>query len=241
MVKTQPRLLRRYTDVLSVLDMVVHRRITLLTPANWSDLNDRNGMQMFAERMQAKEAYAFCMTGAKETSHHWKVFADHGFGACVIFHRTRLLNGLDAYPNILRGPVDYKKHADLAAMAPIPTEKLPFLKREVFEDEREYRLVATAPDFLASGSLTVGIKLDWIARIVFASNIPRPFVETLEGLIRAQEGCAMITLHFSRMPESQTWAAAFAKACASTTVDRVTGVPMIGGEETKFEDLQAIR
>jgi hypothetical protein len=201
--------------VLSVLDMVVHRRITLLTPSNWADVNDRNGMAVFAERMGAKEAYAFCMMGTKETSHHWKVFADSGFGACVIFRRTRLLNGLKNHPNILRGPVDYKKHADLAVLAPIPTERLPFLKREVFSDEREYRLVATAPDFLASGSLSVGIKLDWIERIVFASSIPRPLVETLEGLVRAQDGCATLNLHFSRMPENQTWAAAFRKASAA--------------------------
>lgn len=212
MAVTQPRLLRRYTDVLSVLDMVVHRRITLLTPANWADLNDRNGMSVFAERMHAKEAYAFCMTGTRETSHHWKVFAGSGFGACVIFHRARLLNGLKSHRDILKGPVDYRKHADLAALAPIPTEKVPFLKREVFSDEREYRLVATAPAFLASGSLTVAIKLDWIERIVFASSIPRPLVETLEGLIRAQDGSATMNLRFSRMPENQMWAQAFAEA-----------------------------
>ena len=218
MANTQPRLLRRYTDVLSVLDMVVHRRITLLPAANWADLNDRHGLETFAESMHAGQAYAFCMTGSKETSHHWKVFADHGFGACVIFHRARMLNGLSAHQNLLKGPVIYKKHADLAALAPIPTEKLPFLKREVFSDEREYRLVGTAPDFLVSGSLTVGIQLDWITRIVFASNIPRPLVETLEGLIRAQDGCATMNLHFSRMPENQVWAAAFARASADPDV-----------------------
>lgn len=212
MTESQPRLLRRYTDVLSVLDIVVNRRITLLTPSNWTDRNDREGMDLFAKEMGAMVAYAYCMTGAKETSHHWKVFADTGHGARVIFRRTSLLNGLKNKPNILRGPVIYRKHADLATLAPIPTESLPFLKREVFSDEREYRLVATAPDFLASGSLAVGIKLDWIERIVFASNIPLPLVETLETVIRAQDGCAALKLHFSRMPENQVWAAAFKKA-----------------------------
>jgi hypothetical protein len=192
--------------------MVVHRRITLLTPANWSDLNDRNGVLQFAERMEAKKAYAFCMTGSKETSHHWKVFAGTGFGACVIFHRARLLNGLNGNPRILKGPVEYKKHEELAALAPIPTEKLPFLKREVFSDEREYRLVATAPDFHSAESLTAGIELDWIHRVVFASTIPQPLVQTLEGLIRSQDGCAFMNLSFSRMPENQVWAEAFAKA-----------------------------
>ena len=212
MASAQPRLLRRYTDVLSVLDMVVHRRITLLSPSNWADLNDRHGMETFAEQSGVREAYAFCMTGARETSQHWKVFPDSGFGACVIFHRSRMLKGLEKHSTVLHGPVNYRKHAELARLAPIPTARLPFLKREVFSDEREYRLVATVPDSVALGSKTVGIELDWIQRIVFAANIPRPLVETLEGLVRAQNGCAELNLRFSRMPENQVWAEAFAKA-----------------------------
>lgn len=197
--------IRRYTDVLSVLDMLRNSRITLLRPARWTDQNDIQALDLYAKARGYGAVLAFCMTEAEETYHHWQVFAGHGFGACVVFDRKPFITAMKENPSLLCGPVQYRKWADIEKMAPLESSTIPFLKREVFEAEREYRLIAGQPELISSESLPIGIDLNWIKRVIFSAATPRPLLDTVSEIIKTFDGCEMLTLRHSRLTDNRKW------------------------------------
>lgn len=58
--------LRRYTDVLSLLDMLKHNRLSLLSPATWFDQNDTFGLKEYGKRLGDESVFALCMTEGPE-------------------------------------------------------------------------------------------------------------------------------------------------------------------------------
>lgn len=201
---------RRYTDILSVIDMYRHCRITLTSPAGWGDRNDRHAMQRYAARHGAPGALALCVTGTRETYHHWHVFAGSRLGACVVFDRKKLITLFDSRPEIVHGPVRYVEASDLNKLEGIAPHEYPFLKRKVFADEREYRAVALM-DPWATPHLNLTISPSVIRRVVLGPDIPEQLMQTLEEVIRSCDGFQTTPIHFSRMPENKKWRDAFDK------------------------------
>ena len=68
-------LLRRYTDVTSLIHIRRRRKITLLDPTTWEDKNDSKFLSIYKDKNNLKTVLALCFTDAPETSHHWKVFS----------------------------------------------------------------------------------------------------------------------------------------------------------------------
>jgi hypothetical protein len=200
--------LRRYTDILSVIDMFRNRRITLTSPDNWADRNDRHTMQRYASRLGSSGALAMCMTDAGETYHHWQIFAGTKLGACVIFDRAKLLALFSSHPEIHHSSVRYLEASELKRLRKIRAEDYPFLKRKVFEDEREYRAVALK-DHWGTPYLNLAIEPSLVRRVVLGPEIPDQLMMTLEQLFRDCDGFAQANIHFSRMPENQSWRSAF--------------------------------
>ena len=77
--------LRRYTDALSLIDILNNKRLSLLSPAHWYDQNDAFGLELYRKRIGAGRVYALCFTDATETGHHWQLFAGQNHGVCIIF------------------------------------------------------------------------------------------------------------------------------------------------------------
>ena len=198
--------LRRYTDVLAVLDTLKFQRITLLTSARWTDRNDRAALELYGDRTGCSSVLAYCMTEAKETFHHWQVFAGHGFGACIVFDKARLLERLNR-SGLLHGKVRYRLASNLDRLHRIADARIPFLKREVFADEREYRIIGSVPAVFSEGgdALQVGIDLSIIRRVVLGPSIPSSMADTLQQIIRSFDGCAGMNVHHSRLYENQVW------------------------------------
>lgn len=197
---------RRYTDVLSLMDMVRHRRLTLLSPTLWYDQNDSFGLDLYSRRQGKGATYALCLAGAPERSHHWQIYAGHSHGLCVQLDREGLIAHLDGLPDRpLHGPVRYMNLKDVRDLKPIPTEVLPFLKRDTFRAEDEYRVVAWQPDFLASESYTIPFPLKLIQRVTFGPAMPRTLAETLRETVCSQEGCGDIPFGISRITNNESW------------------------------------
>jgi Protein of unknown function (DUF2971) len=208
--------LRRYTDVLSLLDIIKNNRITLLSPETWFDQNDTFGLREYAKRMGDGSAYALCMTEEAETGHHWQLFAGTSHGVCIQFDRDEFIEFLNGLKRpILHGSVRYMSLNDIRNIKPIETEILPFLKRETFKDENEYRLIAWEDDFLDEGSYSIPMPANLIKKIILGPRMPRKLAETLKDIACSFDGCDEISFAVSRVHNNASWRKAILEGLGS--------------------------
>lgn len=207
--------LRRYTSTLAALDTLINRRITLLNPASWSDRNDRDLMALYAATTPGGRVFAYCMAEGKETAHHWQVFADRGFGVCIAFDKARLIAAISQDPAIEHGPVGYVNWRDLHLFKPL--DRLPFIKRQVFRAEREYRLIATPATKHESPAYDVAVPLDCITSVTVSGEVPFTHFETFKRLIRGIPGCGKLPARQSGLLQNTRWAATLDAALADVS------------------------
>jgi hypothetical protein len=209
--------LRRYTDVLSVIDMVCEGRLTLLPPNNWPDRNDALGLDLYRKLSGSAAIYASCMTEAKETAHHWQVFSNHSHGVCVVFKKDELLSAFDSQ-GIIHGPMQYRNLSYLNESRGMNIEALPFLKRDTFEAEAEYRALSTeSVGLLAASHVYVRVPVESISKIVIGPTVPRSLGLMLKRVIREQRECESLRVTFSTLWNNQSWHKALASAFPQAT------------------------
>ena len=215
--RVMSRFLRRYTDALSLIHLLRHKQLTLLSPASWFDQNDAFGLDVYRQKMDAASVYALCFTTAAETAHHWQLFAGQNHGVCIQFHADRLKDHLARnYSHILHGPVQYLKLDEFKAAEP-DVDDLPFLKRTTFADEREYRFVTTEVKLFATETYGIPITLDMIERIVFGPAMPRSIADTLKDVMTELDGCSGLKFMHSKLTNNQVWREALVRRADQIT------------------------
>lgn len=200
---TPPLLLRRYTDLTSVIDLLTHKRLTLLDPASWDDKNDSYFIDLYRARSDYRSVLALCLSTVGETYHHWKVFCGHASGICIAFHRNPLLNVIDSTEGVRHGKVKYMRLEEIAA-APPALKRLPFIKRYAFRHELEYRLIYeswtdTAPTH------AIPIPLTTIEGIVLSPWMPAPLLEATRAALNAIPGCETVRITRSELISNSLW------------------------------------
>ena len=197
---------RRYTDVLSLMDIIHHERLTLLSPSRWYDQNDSFGLDLYSKRLGGVSVYALCLAGASETAHHWQIFSGHSHGLCIHIYRENFIEHIDNLrAKIIHGPVQYKNLKQLKDMRPIEDTDLPFLKRDTFKAENEYRLVAHSPQFVAGETFSIPFPLELIQRVTFGPAMPRQLAETLKSVICDKSECDRIDFTISKLVNNDRW------------------------------------
>ena len=197
--------LRRYTDVLSVIDIIRERRLTLLSPQAWPDRNDALGLELYRKLTGSVAVYACCLTDAVETSHHWQIFSNHNHGVCVVFDKEKLAAAFDD-ADVRHGPMQYRSLTYLREPDSLDVSSLPFLKRDTFQAEWEYRAVSTNTlGLIAPSSVHVPIQIDCISRIVIGPTVPRPLGITLKAVIREQSLSSGLKVTFSALWNNKNW------------------------------------
>jgi hypothetical protein len=207
-------LLRRYTDVLSLLDILRHNRLSLLSPARWYDQNDALGLKQYSEKRGEGSVYALCLAEGYEQAHHWQLFAGHGHGLCIQFDKDRFIRHLKEYrfkEDILHGSVIYCNLKQVSEMNPIPLDTLPFLKRDTFKAEVEYRVVAWEDNFFAGDTYTIPMSADLIQRVTLGPAMPDELAHTLKDVACSLDGCEHIAFTKSRLVNNASWAKAIAE------------------------------
>lgn len=207
--------LRRYTDVLSLLDIIKNNRLTLLSPETWFDQNDTFGLREYSKR-KGGSAYALCMTEGPETGHHWQLFAGTSHGVCIQFDReefTSFLNQLD--DPVLHGPMKYMNLTEVRNLKPIKTDDLPFLKRETFEAEKEYRVIGWEVDFMAEETYSIPMPASMIKKIILDPRMPRMLAETIRDIAYSINGCDGISFTISRVHNNESWRKAIVDGLSS--------------------------
>jgi len=212
-----PRTLRHYTNALALIDMLMHKRLTLRSPARWFDQNDALGLETYS-KLRGEEVsgegsvYALCFAIGTEQAHHWQLFASSDHGLCISFDFVRAVSYFKNLP-ILSDPVKYRSLQEIRDMGEIEQDDLPFLKRDTFEAEDEYRIVAWEESFFADETYAIPIPLDLITRVTFGPAMPKGFTKTLMEF-RNQPDAKHITFHHSRLVNNASWADVIQKGVA---------------------------
>jgi hypothetical protein len=200
-----PELLRRYTDLPSLLYLLHKKRITLLDPASWDDRNDSYFLLKYKEKKNLQSVLALCLTQDDETYHHWRVYAGNASGVCVVFDGQSLLEKLSKKGGILPGPVDYKRIRDMRReRIELSVDKLPFTKRAGFGPEGEYRVLYTSAEKQRQ-YLDIRIDLSSIREIRLSPWLNDRLAEWVEQTIHSIPGCDGLKIRRSTLIGNTTW------------------------------------
>lgn len=208
--------LRRYTNVLSLLDIVRNKRLTLLTPDHWYDRNDVLGLRAYS-RLRGDGSlddavYAMCFAIGKEQAHHWQLFAGSDHGVCIRFDREELAQHFDKINDpVLHGPVQYRNLKQVEDARPIPLNILPFLKRDTYSAEAEYRVVAWEEKFFATATFSITLPPSLVKQVIFGPTMPESYGKMLRDLAHEDPEWRDVQFSRSRLVNNDSWAEAVEK------------------------------
>lgn len=196
--------IRRYTSIAAVLDMLRYRELILLDPATWDDRNDRYFMELYRQGRQLGGLYAACAATCFETYHHWRVFTASADGACVEIYREPLERALGTIPGVRFGEIDYLKLDEVEQLTDADLLNLPFVKRIAFAPEQEYRIVFESVEPQES---VIGLKLPiaWIARVLLNPWLPERVASSVKATLKEIDGCGHLTIERSHLIENARW------------------------------------
>jgi len=171
--------LNRFTTIPFVMDLLKRKKLVLINPELWEDYNDQATVKIFQELSEKEGVYALCLTDQNETIHHWNAFANGATGCCVEFSPQKLFVMLDTADGMTHGKVQYVRIRDLRK-SKFETCQLPYLKRDPYKNENEYRLIATT-DAPQQKLFEIDIDLAAIRRITINNKIPKEEFEQIKA------------------------------------------------------------
>lgn len=195
-------ILRRYTEIPFVIDLLQTKELALVNPKAWDDRNDSFYIEQYTRAVGFSSAYALCLTEAQETYHHWKVFSHGSGGACITFDKNKLIKY--ASNQMVRFErVKYRTIADLKKSRP-QTDELPFLKRYAYVDEQEFRLFYGTKK-KGEHTYRIPIQLSAIQRITLSPWLPLSVAKNVKNTLRSISGCEDLKVFKSTLVENETW------------------------------------
>jgi len=195
--------LNRYTSLPIVLDMIWNNRIFLLDPSKWEDRNDAYFLAKYREIKELKSVLAICFSMSRERYHHWKVYSDGVAGACVKFDKDLLLREAKTDKNLRHGQVEYRSIEGLSKDPP-SVDKLPFIKRLPYQDEREFRIIFESKSERLD-TYPVTIRIDMIQEITLSPSIPDSTASTVIDIIHSKPELSSIRINRSTLLENERW------------------------------------
>lgn len=195
--------LRRYTSLPSLLDTLVTRKITLGGYAHWVDANDRRALRLYQETLHYGFVGAMCLTRAAETFHHWEIFAGGPSGVCLVFNRDAFEQAFAGQMHFMAKPMEYTQLTQIGTIAADDIHRLPFLKREGFRDEREFRLLGHAVE--PRTSLSAPLRREMVSRIIISPFVHKAFFESLKAVLTGLDGWADLPVVRSDLTDNITW------------------------------------
>jgi len=201
--------LYRYTNVTSLIDVLLHKHITLLNPEDWDDKNDTAYMERYRKLKGLKTLLALCLTESDETYHHWSIFAGRSDGVRIEFNKDKLLKHFlysdfdEASQRTQHGRVNYHPISKKTSHD-VPISKLPFMKRLPYKDEREFRLLFEDQKNNLN-FWNVPISINCIERITLSPWIPRSLARSLKTTLKNIQGCSRLKIYHSTLVYNKNW------------------------------------
>lgn len=195
--------LKRYTDIPAALTVLHNRELTLLSPDKWDDANDRNTLRYYAEKNEYKTVLCACFSQAKETYHHWKIFAPGAGGVCIHFFKDELLKAIPK-DDFFHRRVGYKTPTQLLSSYGEKLDFIPFTKADAYRDEIEYRIMyASKKDPITSKAIPIDLCV--ISSIVLSPWMAPAVFQATKSIIQSIKGCADIPVVQSSVINNENW------------------------------------
>lgn len=198
-----PNILKRYTDLPAVIDLLMNGRVTLLDPMIWEDKNDSFYLSVYKERKRLRTLLALCFTQEAETYHHWKVFSGHTGGVCIVFKKDELLADFSNESGIRHQNVEYLL-LNKIKLSPPTVQTLPFIKRNAFKHENEFRIIYENSEEALS-AFPLKIRLECIDRVLLSPWMPAPLADATRKLLRKIDGCSKLKVNHSTLINNEQW------------------------------------
>lgn len=202
-MKNGKKVLRRYIDLPALIYMLKEKKITLLDPNFWDDRNDAHFLNVYKSKKNLKTLLAVCFTQGIETYHHWCVFASGSSGVCIEFKRKALIKEVLRCNGIKAIEVKYiplKK----AKNRKFETDQLPFIKRNAFKDDEEFRVIYESSEHNLPKK-DISIPLSCIAKITLSPWAHKSLTDHVEEVLKSIDGCENIIIKKSELIESEKW------------------------------------
>jgi hypothetical protein len=195
--------IRRYLDLPALFYLLSERKLTLLDPKSWDDGNDSYYLSLYRERKKLKSLLAVCFTQTTEKYHHWRVFAGGPGGVCVRFKRAQLLKAITGKRGLRAEPITYLSLRQLQKKT-ISVKQLPFLKRQAFGHEGEFRITFESTTEQKS-KLDIPIPLSCIDGITLSPWVDPALYGHVKEALRAIEQCGKIEIVRSTLINNEEW------------------------------------
>jgi hypothetical protein len=202
---------RRYTNLAAAIHILRTKSITPLNPATWDDRNDAYYMAEYKRLKNAAAVLALCFTESDEKYHHWRIFSHGSDGVCIEFDKPLLLRTWTGDPTIKKDAVTYELIKDMRARPVIDPERLPFLKRHPYKDEREFRVIYVGMD-AASETKSYPIALPCIKRITLSPWLSRSLSNSVKDTLKSIPDCSAIRIYKSTLVDNEAWKGFTARA-----------------------------
>lgn len=195
--------LKRYIELPYVLRTLESRCLALVSPQAWDDKNDAHHLECYRKRKRLKTLLAACLSEASQTYHHWRVFTTGASGVCLEFHRDEFVKWVESNPSLKGDQVIYRTLASIRKKAPVLHE-LPYLKREAYVDEKEYRVI------FEDGSSKVKLKefefpISLVSCVRVNPWVPLSVARSIADVVRRIPGCDSLKLQRSTIVQSDEW------------------------------------
>jgi hypothetical protein len=175
----------------------------LLDPGSWEDKNDTYYLEQYRKASGMKTVLAICFTMSEPRVHHWSMFASDIGGVCIKFNKEQLLTHFPLDSDFLHRAVEYPELGCLKSEPP-QWEELPFLKRDAYKDEEEYRIIFQEKSE-SRQPRSFDIDLPCIARITLNPGIPPLLEDVVRETIKGIDGCRNLTIHRTTLLENENW------------------------------------
>ena len=164
-----PQSLYRITNVRELMAMVDKNKFILMDPQFWPDEVDARMMELYDKKVNNNQkTYSLCFSGRKPESLMWQVYGRNAYSVCLVFDGIKLKNLVDEIPGACLRKVQYLGKRDKRYEKKY--EEYPFIKRNVFTQEAEYRLIYNMEKMSLNGGISWR---DLISEIVIS-----PFAQT---------------------------------------------------------------
>jgi hypothetical protein len=197
------KLLRRYVDLPALIYLLKERKLTLLDPQSWEDRNDSYFLELYRQKLDLQTVLAACFAQGKETYHHWRVFASGTGGVCITFNRLSLMSALRSATGLRRRAITYLSLKKLGEGG-FEAADLPFLKRQAFEHENEYRAVYQS-ETKALSKLDIPIPLSCVAGITLSPWMPSALYATVKKTLTSIDRCHGLKIVRSTLINNDEW------------------------------------
>ncbi len=213
---------RRYTTLPFLLDLLCEKRLALLDPSSWEDKNDSYYLDLYKSKKKLKSLLALCFADAAETYQHWKIYSGNSSGVCIEFNSGNLLGRIKANKRFISKPIEYKTVDELRHER-IGINELPFLKRDAFRNEAEYRVIYQSHEEEIRIKY-ISIQSDDIDRIVVNPWVDRSVFDSIKSILTGIGGFENVRVIKSTVVENEVWKTMGVRAIKPKRHSKETGV-----------------